>query len=67
MALLQLLAARAAGIHRVVFHTFDVAGAAPVREALRRLDELAARGSLVADALARIEAEGFRWGESDGN
>ncbi len=67
MALLQLLAARAAGIHRVVFHTFDAAGAAPVREALRRLDALAERRCALADALTRIEAEGFRWGESDGN
>lgn len=67
MALLQLLAARAAGLHRVVFHTFDAAGSAPVREALRRLDELAARRRTLADAIAHIEAEGFRWGEPDGN
>jgi hypothetical protein len=67
MALLQLLAARAAGLHRVVFHTFDAAGAAPVREALRRLDALAERRCELVDALARIEADGFRWGEPDGN
>ncbi|MFO0624135.1 MAG: hypothetical protein U0325_00845 [Polyangiales bacterium] len=67
MALLQLLAARAAGIARVVFHTVNAEGAAPVREALRRLDALAGHGAVVGDALTRIEAEGFTWGVSDGN
>ena len=67
MALLQLLAARAAGLDRVVFHTFDAAGAAPVREALSRLNDLARREITIADTLARVEAVGFRWGESDGN
>lgn len=67
MALLQLLAARAAGLDRVVFHTFDAAGAIPVRDARRRLDALAAAQLGMEDALARIDAEGFQWGASDGN
>jgi hypothetical protein len=65
MAMLQLIAARAAGVQRLVFHAFDAAGAEPCRAALARLDALAA--PTVDDALAAIDAMGFEWGVSDGN
>ena len=67
MAMVQLLAAKAAGVDRMVFHTYDAAGAAPCREAAARLEALAASGATVDEALAAIERAGFAWGTSDGN
>ncbi|MDO9016139.1 MAG: hypothetical protein Q8S73_42300 [Deltaproteobacteria bacterium] len=67
MAMVQLLAAKAASIDRLVFHTYDAAGAAPCREAAARLEALAASGATVDEVLAAIEREGFEWGTSDGN
>jgi hypothetical protein len=72
MALLQLVAARLAGLSRLVFHTADPAGTAIFRRALALHDSVgdyaaagdaAAIGRLVDD----LVAHGFRWGESDGN
>lgn len=65
MAMLQFLAARAAELDRLVFHTVDRAGAEPCREALARLDALA--GATLQETLLAIDAMGFRWGVSDGN
>lgn len=67
MAMVQLLAAKAAGVDRMVFHTYDAAGAAPCREAAARLEGLAAAGASVDEVLTAIEREGFVWGTSDGN
>lgn len=67
MAMLQVVAAKAAGLGRMVLHTYDRAGAAPCREALARLESVAGRASTVGEALTAIEAEGFAWGLSDGN
>lgn len=67
MAMLQVMAARAAGLDRMVFHTYDRAGAAPVREAITRVDDLARAAVTLDEALRRVEAEGFAWGVSDGN
>jgi hypothetical protein len=65
MAMLQFLAARAAGLDRLVFHTFDHSGARPCHDALARLD---AMGDISLEAaLTRIDAAGFQWGMSDGN
>ena len=72
MALLQLVAARLAGLARVVFHTADArarpSSAARLRCTIRPGDTPIAvtppaLGRLVDDLVAR----GFRWGESDGN
>lgn len=65
MAMLQFLAARAAGLDRLVFHTVDRAGERPCREALDRLDALA--GATFEQTLLAIDAMAFRWGVSDGN
>lgn len=60
--MLQFLAA---GLDRVVFHTFDAAGARPCHDALARLD---AMGDISLEAaLGRIDAAAFQWGVSDGN
>ncbi|MEZ4449039.1 MAG: hypothetical protein R3B09_06105 [Nannocystaceae bacterium] len=65
MAMLQFLAAKAAGIDRFVFHTVTVAALEPCREALTRLAGLEARP--LGEAIEAIEAMGFLWGVSDGN
>jgi hypothetical protein len=65
MAMLQILAARAAGIDRLIFHTFDEAGARPCRDAQARLDALG--DASLEQSLAEIDAAAFQWGVSDGN
>lgn len=65
MAMLQFLAARAAGLDRLVFHTFDEAGARPCRDALARLDAMGE--ATLEEALTQLDAAGFQWGVSDGN
>lgn len=69
MALLQLLAARLAGIEQLVYHTVDKAGTEPCYAAERLLGELVAReiSPQVKAILSRIHAQGFEWGISDGN
>lgn len=70
MALLQLLAARLAGIDRVVFHTFDRQGSYAFADAQRTLArELDASTEPITlpGMIDRIVAMGFRWGVSDGN
>ena len=69
MALLQVVAARMVGLDRLVFHTGDPNGRAPLEEALRLLrEDLGAELRLTTrELVARIEAIGFEWGVSDGN
>jgi hypothetical protein len=69
MTMLQVLAAGAAGVDRLVFHTVSAEGAAPFEDALEVVrGKLAAEGPLGADALIdRIDAMAFEWGTSDGN
>ena len=68
MALLQALAARMAGIDRLVFHTGPVGGEEPLSAALHLLSDMSTRGDgSTADLLSAIEGERFRWGVSDGN
>lgn len=67
MAMVQLLAARMAGIERVVFHTVSAEGVAPAREAIERVDHLTARTRDVPRIVDAVDAMGFVWGSSDGN
>jgi hypothetical protein len=70
MALLQVLAARLAGVRRLVFYTFDQAGVIPFQEGTGALDAALRRGSAgepLSALLSRIEQRGFQWGVSDGN
>ncbi|MBW4620767.1 MAG: hypothetical protein KME17_15605 [Cyanosarcina radialis HA8281-LM2] len=70
MALLQLLAARMAGIDRLVFHTGEAKGSKNLATAREILDrDLAPIGSAIElSALMRaIQAMEFQWGVSDGN
>jgi hypothetical protein len=68
MAILQILAARLAGIDRVVFHTFDAAGMRALRDAVTTLDRLLAdKANDTRNLVRRIESLSFQWGVSDGN
>ncbi|HZV01908.1 MAG TPA: hypothetical protein VFF73_34670 [Planctomycetota bacterium] len=67
MALLQLVAARLAGIERVVFHTFDRAGTTALDTARRHLRELVSSGRATRDVLEDVLELNLLWGVSDGN
>jgi hypothetical protein len=64
MAMLQLIAARLAGVDRVVFHTVDEVGLRPCHEALERLGKLASLN--LGAAVRAIDAVGFMWGAPNG-
>jgi hypothetical protein len=68
MLLLQVVAAGAAGIERLVLHLPGRAGAEALDAALRLIrDELAGPSLATSDVLRRIVARRFAWGVSDGN
>lgn len=78
MAILQRIAAQAAGVDRLVYHTVDAAGAAPLAEATRHLETLVPDAdrsgatartttAVVDDVVRAVLAMGFVWGSSDGN
>ncbi len=66
MTLLQLLAARLAGIDRLTFYVFDDAGLAAYRKGAADLDEVLSPNGSLADVIARIDARDYPWGYSDG-
>jgi len=68
MALLQVVAARLAGLDRLVFHTGAPGGDEPFAQALSLHDvELAGQTWQPGELIHRIESMGFAWGVSDGN
>ena len=68
MALLQVLAARMAGIERLVFHTGSPGGDAPLTAARSLLAELTGGDPIATgNLLVASDAHGFAWGVSDGN
>lgn len=68
MAALQVVAAQMSGSERLVFHTGSPGGDAPLADARSLITELTGSEAIAtADLLAAIEAQGFRWGVSDGN
>lgn len=69
MALLQRIAARLAGLDRLVFHTFDAEGTRAWEQARELEQKLAPAGASVdiTSLIGAIEARGFTWGVSDGN
>ena len=67
MAMLQLTAARMAGLHRLVFHVGAQQGRAPLADALTRVREELATTMPVSEVVAHVEGMGFQWGASDGN
>ncbi len=70
MTVLQVLAARMAGLDRLVFHTVDADGTKTYEEGLSVLaDDLdVGAGPMKTDALIhKVEAMGLKWGVGDGN
>ena len=68
MAMLQVIAAGAAGVDRLVFHASGDPGAAALDSSLRTIRENFAGATMSdVDLVRRIAAMGFEWGESDGN
>ncbi len=68
MAALQVVAARMAGLERLVFHTGSPGGDVPLTDARSLIGELTVGKAInTADLLAAIEEQGFHWGVSDGN
>lgn len=66
MALLQLCAARLAGMDRLVFHTLT--SRRPFDTALGMVDELPwGAGVPIGNLVEAVHARGFVWGVSDGN
>jgi hypothetical protein len=70
MAVLQIVAARLAGLDRLVYHTVDTESSEPYREALRVVERLLPASTKVAavdELVSAVHALGFVWGFSDGN
>jgi hypothetical protein len=68
MTLLQILAASAAGVRRLVFHTGDTTGLRAIAEAQGHLHEIFMTPTIVPGELVQhLVDRQFPWGESDGN
>lgn len=68
MVIVQMLAARAAGLGELVYHSLDDAGLAAFAEGARIAEQLAAEPTTtLEEAAGAITARGFVWGSSDGN
>ncbi|ELR11794.1 Tyrosyl-tRNA synthetase [Acanthamoeba castellanii str. Neff] len=74
MALLQVLAARLAGVDKLVYHTFERQSSDAYREGVALLDERLVADSegqqkqiAVDELIGKLTALQFRWGLSDGN
>jgi hypothetical protein len=70
MTLLQLLAARLAGVDRIVFHAFDARGVDDAQTGVADLSRFVAAGApgeRLDAVMARIVQRGYLWGVSDGN
>ncbi|MCZ7645700.1 MAG: poly(ADP-ribose) glycohydrolase [Planctomycetota bacterium] len=69
MTILQILAARLAGLDRIVVHTLDAQGSASFERARELLEGTIDKQDSceTARALSRVEALRLEWGVSDGN
>ncbi len=67
MTLLQLLAARLAGIERVRFYAFDRTGEAAFEDGAASARAVVEGTDQLAEVLDRIEDLDYEWGVSDGN
>ena len=66
MAAAQLIAARAAGVAEIVYHSLDEDGVHALEKG-RRLAEAIVDGSTIDEVVATLDTHGFVWGRSDGN
>lgn len=68
MTMIQLLAASAAGVGKLVFHTGDAAGLRSVAEAQDHLQEIFFTPSISpTELIQHLVDRRYLWGESDGN
>lgn len=67
MTMLQILAARMAGVDQLVMHLGDSSGRQDLVEAERAIRGLYASESTVEGLISRLVARGDRWGVGDGN
>lgn len=66
MTVLQIVAAEAAGIDRLVYHTVDRDGLAPAGDAAALADEMLSGPRRTEELIDAIDALGFEWGVGDG-
>ena len=70
MALLQIVAAKLAGLDRLVFHTGDASGSATLSNALAVVERDIGLGTApgpLATVIDKLDAMAFQWGVGDGN
>ena len=67
MALLQLIAAGSAGVHRVCFHSFSGGDTSALDEAISLMSRLAPAGDDPSAWVVAVHKLGLCWGVSDGN
>lgn len=67
MVILQLLAARLAGVTRLRFYAFDDAGLARFAAGSAVLERVMAPGEPLDELIERIADLDYQWGVSDGN
>lgn len=67
MAALQVVSGRLAGLHRLVFHTFDAGGMRALEQAQNLLAKEFPGETETETLIGRIDEMGFMWGVSDGN
>jgi hypothetical protein len=65
MTMIQMLAARLAGIERLVYHTFDATGSEAWREGKARVEAMGE--TKVEEIVNALTGMRFMWGVSDGN
>lgn len=67
MLLLQMVAARLAGIDQITFHTGDGSGSLPFRESYEIYQRIQRENLPVDQVIDLVAGYHFEWGESDGN
>ncbi len=67
MLLLQQVAARMAGVERLVLHVMEEAGRGVAEAARLRVDEVVGEGEIgTTEVIGRVVAMGLRWGQGNG-
>eukprot|EP01120_Amphizonella_sp_Union-15-10_P015388 TRINITY_DN7915_c0_g1_i1.p1 TRINITY_DN7915_c0_g1~~TRINITY_DN7915_c0_g1_i1.p1 ORF type:complete len:347 (-),score=46.86 TRINITY_DN7915_c0_g1_i1:123-1163(-) len=66
MVLLQLIAARLAGVDVMIYHGFTSEGCDAYREAMKVMGEITKEEITVSSLIAKIQGLGFKWGLSNG-
>jgi hypothetical protein len=67
MTVVQVLAARLAGVDTITFHTGDTTGARSITDARRVLAGATIGETSLATVIDRLVERRFPWGVSDGN